>query len=144
MYNKILNYLSEVNSENEKSLKSYDDVDNYKNEFLNAMDDDLNTALALSYILQMLKLGNSSSDLDKKIYVKNVIIDLLQNIFGLKLLKEEKENKEDEVIKILINLRNEFKKQSNFEVSDFIRDQLAKDGIILIDGRDGTSYKIKQ
>ncbi len=144
IYNKILNYLSEVNSENEKSLKSYDDVDNYKNEFLNAMDDDLNTALALSYILQMLKLGNSSSDLDKKIYVKNVIIDLLQNIFGLKLLKEEKENKEDEVIKILINLRNDFKKQSNFEVSDFIRDQLAKDGIILIDGRDGTSYKIKQ
>ena len=144
IYNKILNYLSEVNSENEKSLKSYDDVDNYKKEFLNAMDDDLNTALALSYILQMLKLGNSSSDLDKKIYVKNVIIDLLQNIFGLKLLKEEKENKEDEVIKILINLRNDFKKQSNFEVSDFIRDQLAKDGIILIDGRDGTSYKIKQ
>ena len=120
---------------------NYDDVDDCKKNFFAAMDDDLNTSLALSYLLQMLKIGNSTADYNKAFYVKEVLKDLLQNIFGLRLELKDNLNKEDELINVLIKIRDKFKNDHNYEMSDFIRDKLSNIGVILIDSKNGTTYK---
>lgn len=147
MYNRFVDFISQTDSnKNDKLTVIYPDVDQLKEMFMAAMDDDLNTSLALSYLLQLLKLGNSMKDDKEKIYIRDILEDLLKNIFGLKLdLNQNKEkNIEDDVIRILIKLRNKAKDEKNYEMADFIRDQLSNIGITLNDGREGTTYKIKQ
>lgn len=142
LYSKIINFIG--NDTNVVATNSYEDVDDFKKQFMIAMDDDLNTSLALSYLINLLKIGNSSSDSNKKNYIKSVLIDLLKNIFGLRLEQNKNSDRQDEIINILIDLRNKFKKDGNYEISDYIRDELNSKGITLVDGRNGTSYKIKQ
>ena len=45
---------------------------------------------------------------------------------------------------ILIEIRNKFKKNGDFVMSDYIRVELMKSGIVLVDSKEGTTYKIKQ
>ncbi|MCI8778537.1 MAG: cysteine--tRNA ligase [Bacilli bacterium] len=144
-YNKFLAFIKQTKDISQDNLNmEYSDITELKEKFLEAMDDDLNTALALSYLLQMLKIGNSTDNNKKKSYIKNVLVDLLENIFGLRLEVNTSNSKEDEVINILIKLRDKFKKDGNYEMSDFIRNELKNIGITLNDSREGTTYKIEQ
>lgn len=142
IYERFMNFIK-INTGYESIVldTNYDDVDDCKKNFFAAMDDDLNTSLALSYLLQMLKIGNSTADYNKAFYVKEVLKDLLQNIFGLRLELKDNLNKEDELINVLIKIRDKFKNDHNYEMSDFIRDKLSNIGVILIDSKNGTTYK---
>lgn len=142
LYSKIINFVNSGNSN--FTDKSYSDVDMCKKQFMDAMDDDLNTSLALSYIISLLKMGNSTDDENKKAYIRNILNDLLKNIFGLKLEKNDNFGKENEIMDILIEIRNKFKKNGDFVMSDYIRVELMKSGIVLVDSKEGTTYKIKQ
>lgn len=144
-YSKFISFIKQNEKELETNLDvNYVDIDELKNKFFEAMDDDLNTSLALSYLLQMLKIGNSTNDNVKKFYIKEILTDLLKNIFGLRLEINISKTKEKEVIDILIKLREKFKKSGNYEFSDYIRDELKNIGITLNDSREGTIYKIEQ
>ena len=50
---------------------------------------------------------------------------------------------DDELIKLLINVRHSLKKEKNFALADLIRDELNKLGIILQDTKEGATYKKK-
>lgn len=145
IYDKFITFISQNKNNSKNNLDlSYSDIDELKKKFLESMDDDLNTALALSHLLQMLKIGNSTDDVIKKCYVSEVIVDLLKKIFGLRLEFNITSSKENEVINILINLREKFKKEGNYEMADSIRDELKNINIKLNDSREGTTYKIEQ
>ncbi len=145
IYEKFLDFIKNNAYSSDKNLLiAYPDVDECKMSFMESMADDLNTSLALSHLLQMLKIGNITSDLNEKRYIASILKDLLQNIFGLKLEFNITNNKESEIIDILIKLREQFKKDSNYAISDFIRDELKDIGITLNDSREGTTYKIEQ
>ena len=71
------------------------------------------------------------------------LITSFDEVLSLNLISNEEENLEnDAYIKEKIAERNEAKKNKNYVLADEIRDNLLKEGIKLIDTREGTTYEI--
>jgi cysteinyl-tRNA synthetase len=109
--------------------------------FENAMEDDFNTASALSAIFELIKDANinvqsTSSTKLRDAYIK--AIDSLCGVMGIIPLK--KEEMLDDEIAALIEERNAARKAKNFARADEIRDTLAAKGITLKDTREGTKW----
>lgn len=109
----------------------------YNNKFILEISNDLNTANAITVIYELLK---DSSVSDK---TKISLITSFDEVLSLNLISNEEENLENDVyIKEKIAERNEAKKNKNYVLADEIRDNLLKEGIKLIDTREGTTYEI--
>jgi cysteinyl-tRNA synthetase len=125
--------------EDEKPL--VDEINNYKDKFIESMEDDINTADAIAYLFEMVKLYNthinedSSKDFVK--YAYNTMMDLAK-ILGI--LTRRDEILESEILE-LIEKRTEARKNKNYKLSDEIRDILKEKGIILEDTKDGVKWK---
>ena len=75
---------------------------------------------------------------------KYKLVGDFDKVLSLNLLsKGNEKNVVDEEILNKINLRNEAKKNKNFELADQKRDELLKEGIVLRDTKDGTIYEVK-
>jgi len=123
----------------------------YYQQFELAIDDDFNFPKALAVVFEFVrdvnKLINENSNLDVSVYKE--IYKLLQKTADgvLSIVSfEELENKsfhslEDDLIKIIIEIRKEAKLNKNYALADKIRDELKKIGIILQDAKDGVIYK---
>ena len=110
-------------------------VSEYKKKFGDSLSFDLNTAMALTVLYDVLK-DNRLNDKSKR-----ELIASFDEVLSLDLLKEETVEISDD-IKALIQKRDELKKEKNFVEADKIRDQLLAMGIKLIDSRDGTKYEV--
>lgn len=110
--------------------------------FDESMDDDFNTADAVSAIFELVKFANTNaSEASTKAFVqalKDEIITL-SDICGL--IVEPKEEILDAEVEALIQERQEARKAKNFTRADEIRDTLAAQGIILEDTREGVKWK---
>lgn len=110
--------------------------------FETAMDDDFNTADAVSAVFEMVKYvntktdGSSSKELLNKLYER---MDMLCDVLGIIL--ERKAEILDEEIEELIAERQAARKEKNFARADEIRDILLEKGIILEDTREGVKWK---
>lgn len=110
--------------------------------FEQAMDDDFNTADAISAVFELVKFANSnSSSSNTKAYLNALInkITVLTDVLGLKVEKEEELLDED--IDALIAERQQARKDKNFARADQIRDELLAKGIVLEDTREGVRWK---
>ncbi len=110
--------------------------------FEEAMDDDFNTANAISVLFELSKLGNLY--LLEKVTSADVIEAFLNEfkvLFGVLGMPIEVEETLDETIEKLIEERNRARKERNFTRSDEIRDQLKEMNIILEDTPQGTRWK---
>ena len=108
----------------------------YVTRFKECLEDDLNTANAITLLYDVLK--EDTSDLTKLEIIKE-----MDKVLSLDLLKEEKKNIDEAYIKEMIEKRSEAKKNKDFALADEIRSELEKDGIILKDTREGTIYEVK-
>ncbi len=110
--------------------------------FDEAMDDDFNTADAVSAIFELVKFANTHvTEQSDKAFIqamKDEIV-MLSDICGL--IVEKKEEILDTEIEALIQERQEARKAKNFARADEIRDTLAAQGIILEDTREGVKWK---
>lgn len=109
-----------------------------------AMEDDLNTADAISVIFELVKFSNSRitcANAKSVIREAGQTIDLLCGILGIQA-KVEKEILDSE-IEALIEERQTARKAKDFARADAIRNQLAEQGIILEDTREGVKWKRK-
>ena len=117
-------------------------ADEYVSKFKNAMEDDFNTADAISSIFELVKLANTvtneSSSKEIIEYLRKQIVDL-SDVLGIITCKKE-EILEDE-IEELINARQEARKAKNFSKADEIRGILLEKGIVLEDTREGVKWK---
>lgn len=110
--------------------------------FQNAMEDDFNTADAISAIFELVKVSNSNTSGDSS---KDFILTLLKkitvlcDILGMETKKEE-ELLDDEIQR-LIDERQAAKKSRDFAKADAIRNELLEQGIILEDTREGVRWK---
>jgi cysteinyl-tRNA synthetase len=112
-----------------------------------AMDDDLNTADAISVIFELVRFTNantsekSSSNFADCLY--RILFELSDKVLGIHLERKAKEMDASEVSKIeeLIAERSAAKKEKNFARADEIRAQLLDMGIILEDTREGVKWK---
>ena len=114
----------------------------YVTKFEQAMEDDLNTADAISAIFELVKFTNSNvtSDSAKTIVTKALdTIRQLCDVLGI-ITKVEKEILDSD-IEALIEERQAARKAKNFARADEIRDMLAEQGIILEDTREGVKWK---
>lgn len=107
-----------------------------------AMDDDFNTADAISAVFELVKFANSNSSSENtKEYLEALMkkITTLTDILGLIVVK--KEEMLDDEIDALIAERQQARKDRNFARADEIRDLLLSKGIILEDTREGVRWK---
>ena len=114
----------------------------FVDKFEAAMDDDFNTADAISAVFELVRFANthtgegSSEEFLQNLYCR---IQLLCDILGIIL--EEKEEILDEEIEGLIAERQAARKEKNFARADEIRSLLLAQGIILEDTREGVKWK---
>ncbi len=118
-------------------------MENYKNKFITAMEDDLNTADAISAIFEAVRFANSMASPNKAqlLLAKDTILEL-GNVLGL-LKNTEKASLDDE-IEALIAERTQARKDKNWALADKIRDDLKERGIVLEDTPDGVKWKFEK
>lgn len=111
-------------------------------QFEKAMDDDFNTADAITAIFDFVKFLNTNTDENSsKAYLTGLHDSLwrLADVLGL-ILDREEENLDDE-IEELIQERQDARKNKDFAKADEIRDKLLSMGIVLEDTREGVKWK---
>lgn len=126
----------------EEETKVLAEVKTCKDKFEASMDDDFNTADAISAIFDMVKLANSNANANSsKEFIKELreAIVTLSDILGLKVVKSEELLDAD--IENLIKERQKARKARNFARADEIRDELLSKGIVLEDTREGVRWK---
>ncbi|WP_312286510.1 cysteine--tRNA ligase [Chryseobacterium gleum] len=118
----------------------------WKNKAYDALTDDFNSPILIAHLFEAVKYifalndGKetiSTTDLED---LKTTLNAFIFDVLGLQTVEENNNEKLDQTLKVLIELRNQARKSKNFELSDQIRDKLLAEGIELKDGRDGTSY----
>ncbi|MDD6655738.1 MAG: cysteine--tRNA ligase [Lachnospiraceae bacterium] len=114
----------------------------FETKFDEAMDDDFNTADAISAIFELIKFANINATADKsKEFLQEILNEILTltDICGLIVDKEEEMLDSD--IEALIAERTAAKKAKDFAKADAIRNELLEKGIILEDTREGVKWK---
>lgn len=118
------------------------EADAYVAKFEEAMEDDFNTADAISAIFELVKFANTNASADRSVEFLNLLLEkilLLTEICGLIVKKEA--DILDEEIEALIAGRQAARKEKNFARADEIRDELLEKGIVLEDTREGVKWK---
>ena len=134
----IKNAKSDI-ADDEELLKT---IESRKEQFITAMDDDLNTADGLAAIFELVKDINTRI-LDKEVS-KNVceaaakLFDELCGVLGI--LYNRKSNDLDSEIEALIEQRQTARKNKDWATADKIRDDLKAKGIILKDTPNGVTW----
>ncbi|MBE7049808.1 MAG: cysteine--tRNA ligase [Ruminococcaceae bacterium] len=117
-------------------------LDGFKDNFITAMDDDINTADAISVIFDIVKYANTNFNENTSKTTLEYTISLLKELMNvLGILKEDSKDFLDSDIEALIEERNNARKNKDFKRADEIRDMLKDAGIILEDTRGGVKWK---
>lgn len=116
----------------------------FKKAFIDAMDDDLNTADAITAIFELVSFVNTTAkDESSKEYIEQCLA-IFSELTGVLNIIQKKDDVDEEKINELIEKRTAAKKNKDFAESDRIRDELKAMGIELLDTRQGTTWtKIK-
>ena len=128
--------LTEEEQENKKN------VDELVAKFEAAMDDDFNTADAVSAIFELVKLANSTANEEStRAYAELLAgtIEKLSDVLGV--ITERKAEVLDSEVEELIAARQQARKEKNFALADEIRQKLLDMGIVLEDTREGVKWK---
>ena len=127
-------------TEEEKTVLS--EAEEFVIKFEAAMEDDFNTADAISAVFELVKLSNINA---KETSSKTLLTELKKKIVTLcdvlGIITEKKEEMLDSDIEALIEERQAARKAKNFARADEIRNQLLEKGIILEDTRQGVVWK---
>ena len=117
-------------------------LESFKQQFKNAMDDDINTADAISSIFDIVKYINVEFGENSTKGDIASALDLIAELGGvLGIIEEKKEEILDADIEALIEERNQARKNKDFARADQIRDELKAAGIELEDTRQGVKWK---
>lgn len=118
----------------------------WKNKAYEALTDDFNSPILIAHLFEAVKYifalndGKETISTEDLEDLKTTLNAFIFDVLGLQTVEENNNEKLDQTLKVLIELRNQARKSKNFELSDQIRDKLLAEGIELKDGRDGTSY----
>ena len=126
----------------EKEQENKKNVDELVAKFEAAMDDDFNTADAVSAIFELVKLANSTANEESsKAYVELLAGTLAKLSDVLGIITERKAEVLDSEVEELIAARQQARKEKNFALADEIRQKLLDMGIVLEDTREGVKWK---
>lgn len=148
-FNKLLRKIAQIKNEGELENSLVLEI---KSKFIENVGSDLNTALGITSIYDVLKLNTSGK-------TKRAIIDELDKVLSLDLLKKAdallapaEETKKVESVSIAVHLKEKIegliseraqaKKDKNYARADEIRAVLKEMGVTLVDTKDGTTYTL--
>lgn len=118
------------------------DIEKHQEKFEAAMEDDFNTADAVTAVFEIVRIANTNaSSASSMLFLKAALdkITKLLNVLGIKALKQEELLAEE--IEQLIQDRQDARKEKNFARADEIRNLLLEKGIVLEDTREGVRWK---
>lgn len=139
--------LDRVETSKESSL----DIDTWKQDCYEAMNDDFNSPILISHLFEAAKMINALKEGKETIsethfeILKKTMKAFLFDVMGLEDIASEAQADGDKLsaaVSLLIELRNQARANKDFATSDRIRDELAEEGIQLNDGKDGTTFQI--
>ncbi|MDI3533722.1 MAG: cysteinyl-tRNA synthetase [Thermosediminibacterales bacterium] len=148
LYNTLINlsHLKEAAKEKPLSFEEKEfnkKLDGFKAKYVEAMDDDFNTADGIAVIFETAREVNSSLNIESSKTVIDKAYNLIKEMAGvLGLLTKDEQGHLDEEIEKMIRLREEARKQKNWVEADRIRDELRQKGIILEDTPAGVRWKM--
>ena len=120
-------------------------VDSRKTQFIEAMDDDLNTADGIAAVFDLVRDINTFIAVPRAkealSYASEMFDRLVTDVLGL--LYDRKEDNLDTEIEALIEQRQQARKEKNFALADKIRDDLKARGIVLLDTPQGVKWKME-
>ena len=141
-----INSLPNIDISNQTSL----DLTTWKENCYQAMNDDFNTPILISYLFEGVKFVNllkenaaTITKTDLEDFTKTMK-DFVFDVLGLldQNTNSSDNNKLDDVVNLLISLRKQARDNKDFAMSDQIRDQLLAIGIQLKDGKDATVFSV--
>lgn len=131
-----------VDAEHDGDKAIIDGFDKYREQFISAMDDDLNTADAIASIFELVRDINTNvvGKTPSKALVEGAIamFDELTGVLGL--VYNRKIETLDSDVEALIEARTNARKEKNWAEADRIRDQLKEMGIVLEDTAQGVKW----
>ncbi|MGI5948942.1 cysteine--tRNA ligase [Peptoniphilus sp.] len=130
--------VEKMTDDEEKLFKSFDA---HIEKFENAMDDDLNTADAITAIFDLVKDINLNLDENNSKEMLEKTLELLKKLTKVLGIMEEEQGEISEEVERLIEERNKARKDKDFARADEIRDELKDMGIEIKDTRSGTTWK---
>nr|WP_314462540.1 cysteine--tRNA ligase [uncultured Clostridium sp.] len=117
-------------------------VDALVEKYETAMDDDFNTADAISAIFELVKLSNSTTDEESSLEYVSLLKDTIEKLCDiLGIITEKEEVILAEEIEAMIAARQQARKDKDFALADEIRGKLLDQGIVLEDTREGVKWK---
>nr|WP_317334088.1 cysteine--tRNA ligase [uncultured Romboutsia sp.] len=118
------------------------ELESYKTKFINSMEDDLNTADAVSAIFELSKFTNTNVNEISSLEFAKMCLDKFNELTEvLNIVNKKNDDILDKDIEDLIQKRADAKKNKDFKLADDIRQELLDKGIILEDTRQGTKWK---
>lgn len=126
--------------EDEKGLS--EELNSFREKFIAAMDDDINTADAISVIFELARFINTNVNEESSIeFAKKCLAEFEELTNVLNIVNKKQEEVLDADIEKLIQDRVDAKKNKDFALADEIRNKLLEMGIVLEDTRQGTKWK---
>jgi cysteinyl-tRNA synthetase len=120
-------------------------VNEFREKFDSALNDDFNTPLALTAFYKLIRNVNSLSAEEKitQTYAEIILpeFERVSEILGIQILKVSDTEKNE--INQMIDKRDEYRVEKNYEEADKIRDEIAKKNIIFLDHKNKTTW-VKQ
>ncbi|MBT3392073.1 MAG: cysteine--tRNA ligase [Chloroflexi bacterium] len=116
--------------------------------FDEAMDDDFNSAGALGHIFELVRAVNQARDMDagpEALQPAQALILELTNVLGLRLESRARLGGGEAApfVELLLEIRAELRSQKLWALSDQVRDRLTELGVLIEDGKDGTTWRWK-
>ena len=136
-----------ISNLSESSIKDYEkelvnELESYKTKFINSMEDDLNTADAVSAIFELSKFINTNVNEESSLEFAKMCLDKFNELTEvLNIVNKKNDDILDKDIEELIQKRADAKKNKDFKLADEIRQELLDKGIVLEDTRQGTKWK---
>lgn len=138
------NLISEVKNEKmtDEEIKYLESLDAYRQRYIEKMDDDFNTADAISVLFDLIRDTNSNIGINSSKELCEKALELIREL-GLPLGILQKTTKGDLEVEVeaLIAERQQARKDRNFALADKIRDELKARGIELLDTPQGVRWK---
>lgn len=134
------------------SQSSSADVKSYRQKCYDAMNDDLNSAIVISQLFEVATIVNSAHagsvtiTLEDIAEIKYLFDTFLFEILGMRnetVANDSGYESFSKAVDLLLEIRDKAKANKDWATSDQIRDELAKAGFEVKDGKDGAEWKLK-
>lgn len=112
--------------------------------FIEAMDDDFNSAGALGHLYELVRTINQARDAGMSpdaLAPAQTLLSELTGVFGLTMEEQTRSSSADPFVNLLLDIRAELRRQKLWTLSDQIRDGLRDLGVILEDSKAGTTWR---